>query len=221
MLGLMPRKVALCAMMLCAALVSGCGYGQDPLPPAAQADSVINERDAVAQQHWAAAQAIQRTPLGFKLRLQVAVGYFNACSPGSAADQGGSGGEEYEIVATWEPVGVPVAEQGGRLEQAVPVVEGALNHAGWSRFQPSASSGIDVLATRRGITLSLDADPANPAPLERDWIPEESYTVTGPCIPVTTTPAMTEFESVGKEYYGTVPTALPPIQLPAAEGTFP
>ena len=62
------------------------------------------------------------------------------------------------------------------------------------------------------ITLSLDADPANPAPLERDWTLAESYTVAGPCIPENTL-AAAEFGAVGKEYYGTAPTALPPIDI--------
>ncbi len=69
-----------------------------------------------------------------------------------------------------------------------------------------------MVATRQGITLSLDADPANPAPLERDWTPTESYTVAGPCIPVTA-PAATEFGPVPEDSYGTVPTALSPIHI--------
>jgi hypothetical protein len=215
-MGLVPRKVALCVVMLCATLVSGClAQGEAPSAGAgAGADSVIKERGAVAQQYWAAAHAFQRASLGFKVRLEVAVGRFSTCSPGGGGS-GSSGGQQYQIVAIWEPVGVPLAEQAGLLKQAVPVIEGAFNHAGWSQFQPSTSSGLDVVATRQGITLSLDADPANPAPLERDWTPAESYTVAGPCIQVNTLTA-TELGSVGEEYYGTAPTALPPIDIPTS-----
>ena len=207
----MPRKVALCVVMLCATLVSGCMAAAEVPPTAAEVHPVIQERSAVAQQHWAAAHAFQRARLGFKVRLEVAVGSFNACSP-DGADGGGSGGLQYQIVSIWEPVGVPPAEQAGLLQQAVPAIEAALNHAGWSQFQPSTSSGLDVVATRQRITLSLDANPANPAPLERNWTPAESYTVAGPCIPENTLTAA-EFGSVGKEYYGTTPTMLPPIAI--------
>lgn len=209
----MPRKVALCAVMLCAALAAGCMAEGEVLPTAAEVGPVIQERGAVAQQYWAATQAFQRAPLGFKVRLEAAIGRFTACSPGGAGNQDGSaGGEWYQIIASWEPVGLPSAEQAGLLHQAVPVVERAFNDAGWSQFQPSTSSGIDVVATRRGITMSLDADPANPAPLERDWIPAESYTVAGPCMPVAA-PAATEFGTVGEDSYGTAPTALFPIDI--------
>ena len=47
---------------------------------------------------------------------------------------------------------------------------------------------------------------------ERNWTPAESYTVAGPCIPENTL-AAAEFGSVGKEYYGTTPTMLPPIAV--------
>jgi hypothetical protein len=197
--------------MLCATLVSGCMAATETMPTAAEVHPVIQERGAVAQQHWAAAHAFQRAPLGFKVRLEVAVGSFNACSPGGAGG-GGTGGQQYQIVSVWEPVGVPIAKQAGLLQEAVPVLEGALNRAGWSRFQPSASSRLDVVATRQGITLSLNANPDNPAPLERNWTPAESYTVTGSCIPENTL-AAAEFGSVGREYYGTVPTMLPPIAV--------
>jgi hypothetical protein len=198
--------------MLCAALVSGCDW--ETLPTAAQVAPVIKERGAVAQQYWAATQAFQRARLGFKMRLEVAVGYFSACGPGGAGDQdGAAGGQQYQLLADWEPIGLPPAEQGGLLQQAVPVIEGALNDAGWSHFRPSTSSGLDVVATRQRFTLSLDADPANPAPLERDWIPTENYTVAGPCIPVPAQAAV-EFGSVGEDTYSAVPTVLPPIRIP-------
>ena len=103
----MPRKVALCVVMLCATLVSGCMAAAEVPPTAAEVHPVIQERSAVAQQHWAAAHAFQRAPLGFKVRLEVAVGSFNACSP-DGADGGGSGGLQYQIVSIWEPVGVPL-----------------------------------------------------------------------------------------------------------------
>jgi hypothetical protein len=181
----------------------------DVLVTAAQLGPVIQERGAVAQQYWAATQAFQRARLGFRLRLQVAVGQFTACSPG---DQGGpADGQQYQIVATWELVRVPLAEQVSLLQRAVPAVERAFNDAGWTQFQPSASSRADVVATRQGITLSLDPDPASTAQLP-GWTPGESYTVTGACIPVTA-PAAAEFGAVGYEHYGTVPTALPSIRI--------
>lgn len=208
----------MCAAMLCAALVSGCEDDFETLPTVAQVAPVIKERGAVARQYWAATQAFQRAPLRFKMRLEVAAGDYSACGPGGTGDQvGATGGLQYQVVASWEPVGVPPAEQGGMLQQAVPVIEGALRHAGWTRFRPSASSGVDVVATRQGITLSLDADPANPAPLERDWIPAENYTVAGPCIPLSAQ-AAAEFGSVGQDSYGTAPAALPPIQIPTRPG---
>jgi hypothetical protein len=199
-----------CVAMLCATLVSGCLADAQVLPSTA-VDLVIQERDAVAQQYWATAHAFQRARLGFKVRLEVAVGSFKGCGPGGA-DGDGSGGLQYQIVAVWEPVGVPLDEQGGLLAQAVPVVEGAFNHAGWSQFQPSPSSGLDVVATRKGITLSLDADPANPAPLERNWTPAESYTLTGLCVAENSV-AASELESVGEQSYSTAPTALAPIAI--------
>jgi hypothetical protein len=131
-----------------------------PLAPA------IKERGAVAQQYWAATRALQRARLGFKVRLEAAVGYFSACGPGG---DGSAGGQQYQILADWAPVG--------------------------------------------RITLSLDADPANPAPLERNWIPAESYKVAGPCVPVPAQ-AAAEFGSVREDSYGTVPTAQPPIRIP-------
>ena len=108
---------------------------------------------------------------------------------------------------------MPLAAQGGKLQQAVPVVERALHAAGWGPFQPSTSSGLAVVATRHGFTLALDADPADPVPLERDWTPAESYTVAGRCIPVTD-PAATELKTLPEDSYGTVPTALAPIKIP-------
>lgn len=200
-MGLVLRKVALWAVA-CAALLSGC-EGK-PVPTAAQTEQVIQERDAVARQYWAATRAFQRAPLGFKARLEVAVGSFTACD---------SGGQQYQIVAVWEPVGAPPAVQGGLVQQAVPAIERAFNGAGWGQFQPSPSIALNVVATRPEFTLSLDADPANPGPDERDWTPIETYTVAGSCIGVTAQ-AAAELEAVGKEYYGTAPAPLPPIPVP-------
>jgi hypothetical protein len=208
----MLRKAAVCAVLLCAALVSGCDF--ENLPTVAQLAPVMKERGAVARQYWAATSAFQRARLGFKVRLEVAVGYFSACSPGGAGDQDGApGGQQYQILADWEPVGVPPAEQGGVLQEAVPVIGRAFNDAGWSHLRPSTPRGLDLVATRQGITLSLDGDPANPAPLERDWIPAEHYAVAGPCIPVPAQVAA-EFESLPEDSYGTVPTALPSVRIP-------
>jgi hypothetical protein len=200
-----------CAMTLCAVLGTGCDY--ESLPTAAQFAPAIEEHGAIARQYWEATQAFQRAPLGFKLRLQVAFGTFSACGAGGAGDQDGSTGEQYQILASWEPVGLPPAVQGGRLQQAVPAIEGALNDAGWSDFRPSTTSRLDVVATRQGISLSLDANPANPWPLERNWVPAENYTVAGPCIPVPAQVAA-EFGSVGGASYGTVPAALPSMKIP-------
>lgn len=186
-------------MILCAALGSGCDY--ENLPTAAQIAPLIKERDAVAHQYWAATQAFQRAPLGFKVRLAVGAGYFSACGPG------GAGGLQYQILADWEPVGLPPARQAGRLQQAVPIIEAAFNDAGWRYFLPSTSTGLDEV-TRLGITLSLDTDPSNPAPLERDWIPTESYTVTGPCTPVPAQVAAM-LGSSRDDTYGTVPPRCP------------
>jgi hypothetical protein len=204
--------VVICAA---AALVSACiSEGEEALPTAAEVEPLIHERGAAAQQYWTSAQAFERAPLGFKVRLEEAGGAFTPCNPGDGIDQGGSaGGERYQIFATWEPVGVPPAAQGGKLQQAVPVLERALHDAGRGPFQPSASSGLAVVATRHGLTLALDAHPADPVPLERDWIPAESYTVAGRCIPVTDT-AATELRTVPGDSYGTMPTALPPIRIP-------
>jgi hypothetical protein len=186
--------------------------GESP-PTAAQLDPVIHERGAVAQQYWTSARVFQRSRLGFRIRLEVAVGRFTACSPGGAGGQGGSAdGQQYQIVAVWEPAGVPLAEQAGLLQQTVPVIEGALNDAGWSPFRQSASSRLDVVATRQGITLMLDANPADPTSAEPDWRPAESYTLAGPCIPVTAQ-AATEFKSVGIDSYGTSPTTPSPIRI--------
>jgi hypothetical protein len=108
-MGLLPRKVALCAVMLCAALVAGCMAEREVLPTAAEVGPVIPERGAVAQQYWTATQAFQRAPLGFKVRLEAAIGRFTACSPGGAGNQGGSaGGEQYQIIASWGRSGCPL-----------------------------------------------------------------------------------------------------------------
>jgi hypothetical protein len=166
----------------------------------------------VAQQYWVAARVFQRAPLGFKARLEVALGSFTGCGPG---DQGGSdGGEQYQVFTAWQPVGQPIANEGGLLQDAVPAIERAFNRAGWSQFQPSKSTPLSVVATRKGFTLTLNADPANPAPLERNWTPLEYFTVAGPCEPVTALEA-SELSSVPKDYFGTAPTSLYPVQIQA------
>jgi hypothetical protein len=220
-MGLVPRRTAL-GVVTCAVatLVSGCIAEGPVLPTAAEVAPVIRERGAVAQEYWTAAQAFQRARLGFKVRLEVAGGQFVGCSPGSpgssdsAGDQDGfAGGEQYQIFATWLPVGVPPADQGGLLQEAVPVVERAFDRVGWGPFEPSTWSALDVVATRRGSALSLDAHPANPWPLERDWTPAESFTVAGRCIPVTAQ-AATELGSAADDSYSTTPTPLPSVRVP-------
>jgi hypothetical protein len=214
----MLRNAVLSAV-LCAVLVSGC-MAQGEVPPtevqrtsaqptAAPVGSVISQRGTVARQYRLSARVFQRARLGFRIRLDVAVGRFTACDTGGAGSQEGSAdGEQYQIVAMWVPDGPPPAEQGGLLERAVPAIEGAIIRAGWSQFRRSASSGVDMMAARQGITLALDADPANPAPLERDWIPSETYTLAGPCVPVTAQ-AATGLSSEGEDIYGTARSSPP------------
>lgn len=188
-------------------LLSGCGTLEKPQPTAAQVQSAIQERDTVAQRYWAATQAFQQARLGFKARLEVAAGQYAACDSGDPGV-----GQQYQIFAVWQPVGSPIAEQGGLVQQAVPAIERAFNRAGWGRFQRSASNALNVVATRQGFTLSLNANPANPGTDERAWTPIEFYMVTGPCIAVTAQ-AAAELQALGKEYYGTSPAPLPPISI--------
>jgi hypothetical protein len=206
----MTRKPALRAALPCTAvllsmaLASGCMAEGEMLPTAAQVRPFIQSRDAVAQQYWMAARAVARAPVGFTLRLVVAAGSFTTC---------GAGGEQYVITVVWDWTGRQVADAAGQVANGVPVLERALADAGWSPSGYSPASGPAVIAMiRQGITLSLDADPANPAPLERDWQPTESYDLTGPCIPATTAVAG-QLKSNRPDSYGTTPAPLPPLQI--------
>ena len=81
--GLVSRKTGLCVVICtAAALMSGCVSEGEVLPTAAEVEPVIHERGAVARQYWASAQAFERAPLGFKVRLEEARRRLYSLQPG-------------------------------------------------------------------------------------------------------------------------------------------
>jgi hypothetical protein len=202
------RRAALpcTAALLSTALATGCIAEGETLPSAAQVRPFIQSRDAVAQQYWIAEQAVARAPVGFPLRFGAAVGRFTAC---------GANGEQYGISVIWDWAGKQGADAAAQVQDAVPAIDRALADAGWTLSAPAAGSGPGVIGmTRQGITLSLNADPANPAPQENDWRPAESYDLTGPCLPATT-PIANQLKTSNwtGDSYGTTPAPLAPLQL--------
>jgi hypothetical protein len=207
----LPGIVAL----LSVALTAGCLTPRPAQPqiqtqtqvPAAQVTAFSQTREAVAQWYWPSARAVTRARVGFTLRFEVAIGKFTAC---------GTSGEQYQVVAVWQWKGKQEADAAGQVQEAVPILERALTAAGWGQFRRSPSSGLDVMAVRQGITLSLDADPANPAPLERDWQPDETFDVTGPCLPANVAAAS---QLQANDYYGITPAPLPPLPQFRVQGS--